>query len=119
MLGTLQDANPRDTVAARHVRELFVEEHFAHVDDAILRDEKDAVALRVRGAEVQDLDFLAAEIERHAIAVGRARHARPLHVGRHVATLHLIDQAGTVVLVRDLEDIRVDGAAAVEGIVEG
>src|SRR5437773_6480196 len=64
----IEHSNPRDTVPARHARKFVVEEHLAHVDDSVLGHEQDAVALRVRGAEVEDLDLLAAKIERHAIA---------------------------------------------------
>ena len=48
----VQYSNPRDTVAARHIRKFFVKENFAHVCDPVLRDKKDAVSLRVCGAEM-------------------------------------------------------------------
>ena len=51
-LHRIQHSNPGDTVAARHIREFLVEENFAHVCDPVLRDEKDAVSLRVCGAEM-------------------------------------------------------------------
>src|SRR5438067_1208501 len=65
---TASSTRIHETPSPRHVRKFVVEEHLAHVDDPVLGHEQDAVALRVRGAEVEDLDLLVAKIERHAIA---------------------------------------------------
>jgi hypothetical protein len=69
-------------------------------------------------AKIENLNFFSADVERHAIAKRRVRQARPLLVGRRASALHLLDKARSIVVVSDLEDIRVGEVPLAVLIVE-
>ena len=62
--------------------------------------------------------LLAAQVERHAIAVGRVRHPGPLLVAPKIAALHLVEEAGPIVFVSDLEHIAVGQVPLAERVME-
>src|SRR4030095_16284496 len=69
-------------------------------------------------AQIENLNFLSADVERHAIANSCVRQARPLLVGRRASALHLLDKARAIVIVSDLEDIRIGEVPLAVLIVE-
>ena len=117
-LHRIQHSNPGHTVSSRHIGKFFGKEHLAHIRDPVLRDEQDAVSLCVRRPEIEDLNLLAAEVQCHTVVKCRVWQPRALLFGREAAALHLIEQAGTIVFVTDLEHIGIGKISFTEGIVE-
>src|ERR1700730_13593012 len=70
-------------------------------------------------AEIENLKFLGAEVEGHAITKGSGRQPRPLLFGGRATAFHLVEKASTVVLVPDLEHVRIRHVSLAERIVEG
>ena len=101
----IQGAQPVEAVAVVDEQELVGKVELAQIDNAILRHEDDAVASRVRPADVENLNLLAAVIQRHAIPERLLRQARGLFLGWHLLPLHQREQIGAVVFVADLEHI--------------
>src|SRR6267143_2965227 len=64
----IQCAQPVETVPVVDEQELVRKKELAQISDAILRNEDNAVASRVRTAYVEYLALLAAQIERHAVS---------------------------------------------------
>ena len=118
-LDWLEYSQPRHTVALRHVREFVSEEQFAEIGNPVLRDEDDGVPRRMRPTEIENLNLFPADMERHAIAKCCVRQSRPLLVGGRATTLHLLEKACAIVVVPNLEDIRVGQISFTELIVEG
>ena len=92
-------------------QELVGEMELAQIGDAILRNENNAVASRVRPAHVENLNFLAAEMERHAVPKGLIRESGVLFLCRHLLPLHQCEQIRPVVVVPDLQHVRVGNVA--------
>jgi len=80
-LDGIEGAQPVDAVSVGDEQELIGEVELAQIDNAILRHEDDAVASRVRPADVENLNLLAAVIQRHAIAERLLRQAGGLFLG--------------------------------------
>src|SRR5437868_7484954 len=114
----IQHMNPRHTVSARHIWKFFGEENFTQISNPVLRDEQNAVSLRMRCTEIQNLNFLAAKIQGHAIPERRVRHPGALFFSRSASALHLVEKAGPIVVVSDLENIRIREIPFAERVVE-
>src|SRR5262245_42247050 len=72
-LHCIQYPKPGDTVTLGHIREFFGKENLAQVSNPVLRNKDDAVASRVSPAKMENVNFLAAEVQGHAITKGHAR----------------------------------------------
>ena len=105
-------AQPVEAVPVRNKQELFGEIKLAQIRDAILRNEDHAVASRVRPAQVQNLNLLAAEMERHAVPKGLSLESGLLFLRRHLLPVHQCEQIRPVVFVPDLQHIRVGHVAS-------
>ena len=65
----------------------------------------------MRAAYVENLNFLSAEIQRHAIPEGLIRKPGFLLLGRDFFPLHQIEQIAPIVFVPDLQHVRVGDVA--------
>ena len=65
----------------------------------------------MRPADVENLNFLAAEIQRHAVAKRLIRESGSLFPGRYVPAPHQFQQIGPIVFVADLQHVRVGHVA--------
>src|SRR5262245_21225506 len=92
-------------------QELVGEEELAQIDDASLGHIDDAIPARVSAADVQNLNFLAAEIERDPIPKRLIRESRFLLLRRHVLPLHRCKKIGAVVFVSNLPYVGVGNVA--------
>src|SRR5881397_1072449 len=101
----IQHSNPGHSVPSCHIREFLAKENLAQIRDPVLRDEQDAVSFCVRRPEIEELNFLAAQMQRHAVVKRRVWEPGALLFGREAPALHLIDQARAVVIMTDLENI--------------
>ena len=103
-------SRPYPSVINRNCSKLEIK--LAQIRDAILRNEDHAVASRVRPAQVQNLNLLAAEMERHAVPKGLSLESGLLFLRRHLLPVHQCEQIRPVVFVPDLQHIRVGHVAS-------
>src|SRR4249920_2977248 len=64
----IERPQPAQAIAVVNKEKLIGEKQLAHIDDAVLRHEYNAVAARVTSTQMKNLNFLAAEMNRQAIA---------------------------------------------------
>ena len=76
-----------------------------------MRDEYDAVTPGVTPTQVENLNFLAAEVDRQAIPIGYLREPGLLILRRDTIPFHLSEEIGAVVFMADLDHVVVGHVA--------
>src|SRR5262245_21539736 len=84
----IQRFQPAKTVAIVYVEKLIGKKQLAHIGDPILRDEYNAVAPSMTATQIENLNFLAAEVNRQAIPIGYLRESGHLVFQRDTIALH-------------------------------
>jgi hypothetical protein len=108
---TAERAKPAEAVSIGDEQELIGEVELAQIDNAILRYENDAVAARMRTADVENLDLLPSLIQRQSIPERLLRQPGELFLGRHLLPLHQRQKVRAIVLVPDLQHVGVGDIA--------
>jgi len=84
---SFQHLNPCDSKAPGHVWKFIQKENFAEICNPVLRNEDDAVSSSVGRTEIQNLNFLTAQVQAHAITKGGIRHSCALFFRGQLAAL--------------------------------
>src|SRR5215813_11459656 len=84
----IQRFQPAKTVAIVYVEKLIGKKQLAHIGDPILRDEYNAVAPSMTATQIENLNLLAAEVNRQAIPISYLRESGRLVFQRYTIALH-------------------------------